>query len=440
MHCLAASGGPLWSSVMQIELDERALNMFAGWDCTATPVPVAYLTNVYPKVSHSFIRREILALERQGFKVLRISIRRCTEALPDTSDRLEAERTVVLLDGHARLAAALIARMLCRPGTFAMALRMAVSTGFRSASGIGRSLAYLAEACRLVGMLESAGIRHMHVHFGTNPAAVARLVHALSGITYSITLHGPDEFDAPQALLLSEKVASAAFVVAISNFGRGQLMRWSRIVDWPKIKVVRCGIDRRQMDGENLPAGQSRPGSNDLVCIARLNSQKGLSLLLEAAADVAREHPFSLRIIGDGELRPHLKAQIATLGLQGRVTLLGWRDAEDIRREILAARALILPSFAEGLPIVLMEALALGRPVVATCVAGIPELVDEQCGWLVPAGSRPALAAALREVLDTHPRRLACMGEIGRERVLRYHDADRNAAQLADLLRPLAKG
>lgn len=426
---------------MQIDLDERTLRTFAGWGGTLTPLPIAYLTNAYPKVSHSFIRREIIALERQGFEVLRVSIRRCTEALPDASDRLEAERTLVLLDGrHVRLAAALIAQMLTRPWTFARALTLAVGMGFRGASGIARSLAYLVEACRLVGMLKRAGIRHMHVHFGTNPAAVARLAHKLSGITYSITLHGPDEFDAPQALLLSEKVASASFVVTISNFGRGQLMRWSRIADWPKIKVIRCGVDRRLLDDENPSDPPSRPTSNDLVCIARLSTQKGLSLLLEAAADVAREHQFTLRIIGDGELRPHLEAQIAALRLDQHVKLLGWRDAEDVRREILAARALILPSFAEGLPVVLMEALALGRPVVATCIAGIPELVDEQCGWLIPAGSRPALAEALREVLDTHPGRLACMGEIGRERVLRNHDADRNAAQLADLLRPLAKG
>lgn len=425
---------------MQIDLDERTLRTFAEWMSTPAPLQIAYLTNAYPKVSHSFIRREILALERQGFEVLRVSVRRTAETLPDASDRSEAERTLVLLDRPDRLASAIIAQILARPRALARALMMAISMGFRGASGIARSLAYMAEACRLVRMLERAGIRHMHVHFGTNPAAVARLAHKLSGITYSMTLHGPDEFDAPQALLLSEKIASAAFVVAVSNFGRGQLMRWSQISDWPKIKVIRCGLDRPLLEGGPRSGPPLHTDPHVLVCVARLNTQKGLSLLLEAAAEVARDHCFSLRIVGDGELRPHLEAQIAALDLQGRVTLLGWRDAEAVRREISAARALILPSFAEGLPVVLMEALALGRPVVATCVAGIPELVDEQCGWLVPAGSRPALAAALREVLGTPPNRLATMGEIGRARVLRNHDADRNAAQLADLLRPLATG
>lgn len=425
---------------MQIVLDERTLRSFDKWRCRDAPVPIAYLTNAYPKVSHSFIRREILALERQGFEVLRISIRPGREPLPDAADRMEAERTSALLNGdYTRLFAALSTEALTRPRKFAQALMLAISTGYRGASGIGRSLAYLAEACLLVRLLNKAGIGHVHVHFGTNPAAVALLARQLSGISYSVTLHGPDEFDAPKSLLLSEKIASAAFVIAVSDFGRGQLMRWARICDWPKIKVIRCGVDRRLLAGD--PAGPlSLPRSNILVCVARLSSQKGLNLLLEAAADVARDRHFSLRIIGDGEMRLQLEAQIVALGLERCVTLTGWRDAEAVRGEILAARALVLPSFAEGLPLVLMEALALGRPVVATCIAGIPELVDEQCGWLVPAGSRPALAEALRDVLDCHPARLAFMAEIGRERVVRNHNADRNAAQLADLLRPLAKG
>ena len=424
---------------MQIVLDERRLNAFDRWCGAVTPLPIGYLTNVYPKVSHSFIRREIAALERQGFKVHRFSIRASGEELPDPADQMEAEQTIVLLDGpRMRLFAAFLTLFFRRPYRFAQALVLALGAGLRGHSGLIRSIAYLMEACLLVRMMEEAGIRHVHVHFGTNPAAVARLAHALSGITYSMTLHGPDEFDAPASLLLSEKMASASFVVAVSDFGRGQLMRWARMADWPKIKVVRCGLERRLLEEE--PPTASLPNSNILVCVARLSSQKGLNLLLEAAAEVARDHLFSLRIIGDGEMRPQLETQIRTLGLERRVTLTGWRDAESVRREILSARALILPSFAEGLPVVIMEALALGRPVVATCIAGIPELVDEQCGWLVPAGSRPALAEALREALDCHPGRLACMAEIGRERVLRNHNADRNAAQLADLFRPLVGG
>ncbi|MBB4640961.1 glycosyltransferase family 4 protein [Rhizorhapis suberifaciens] len=424
---------------MQIVLDERRLSARDGWYGRVAPLRIAYLTNVYPKVSHSFIRREIAALERQGFDVHRFSIRTSGETLPDPDDQSEATRTAVLLDGpRMRLFSALLWQSLRHPVRFAKTLALAVGSGLRGQAGIVRSAAYLVEACLLVRMLQNASIRHVHVHFGTNPAAVARLANKLAGITYSMTLHGPDEFDAPASLLLAEKIAGASFVVAVSDFGRGQLMRWAHIADWPKIKVVRCGLDRQLLDEE--PSASSLPHSNVLVCVARLSSQKGLNLLIEAAAEVARDHLFSLRIVGDGEMRPQLEAQIKALGLERRVTLTGWKDAEAVRREILGARALILPSFAEGLPVVLMEALALGRPVVATCIAGVPELVDEQCGWLVPAGSRPALAEALREALECHPGRLACMAEIGRERVLRNHNGDRNAALLADLLRPLVGG
>lgn len=425
---------------MQAAFDRRWPAFISRQKLGAPRPRVAYLTNAYPKVSHSFIRREIQALERQGFDVMRISIRPCEATLPDAEDRHEAEQTSVLLDGYpVQLVAALIERSLTRPARFLRTLGLAISTGFRSAAGVGRSLAYLAEACRLSRLLQRANIRHVHVHFGTNPAAVARLTRHLSGITYSMTLHGPDEFDAPQSLLLAEKIANASFVVAVSSFGRGQLMRWSPADDWPKIKVIRCGVDRQLIDSPRPVNGAaSLNWPRTLVCVARLSAQKGLSLLMEAIADVAQEQRFQVRIVGDGELRPQLEAQIAAFGLGDRVTLLGWRDAQDVRKEILNARALILPSVAEGLPVVLMEAMALGRPVVATCIAGIPELVDERCGWLVPAGSSPALAEALREALACPPSELASMGAEGRARVLRHHNAERNAMQLAALLRPLA--
>ena len=395
---------------------------------------VAYLTNVYPKVSHSFIRREIEALERQGYDVLRVSVRSSREGgeLPDPRDQVEALRTQVLLDGRAaRLAGDMATLLLHRPPRFLRALHQSLSAGRRGGSGMVRSLAYFAEACRLVRLLEAQGIRHLHAHFGTNPAAVARLVALLSDVSYSFTVHGPDEFDAARSLLLREKVQDAAFVVAISDYGRAQLMRWSRTADWSKIKVVRCGVDEGLLRGpQGPPAGV--PGR--LVCVGRLSAQKGFSLLLRAIARLDHED-LQLRIVGDGELRPELEAQIAALGLGERVTLLGAGSAEDVRREIAQARALVLPSFAEGLPVVLMEALALGRPVIATRIAGIPELVDDRCGWLIAAGSEEELARALDRALACEPALLARMGSAGRQQVLRNHDVDRNAGQLSALLR-----
>ncbi|WOK36600.1 glycosyltransferase family 4 protein [Sphingomonas sp. C3-2] len=402
------------------------------------PARVAYLTNAYPKVSHSFIRREIRALEQQGFEILRISIRPGDANLPEAEDRAEADRTVTMLNGRwLPFLTATLAQAIRRPIRFLKACAFAATTGVRSEAGLFKSMVYLVEACFLVRLLAAHGLRHVHVHFGTNPATVAMLAHQLAAITFSVTLHGPDEFDAPKALHIREKVASASFVVAISNFGLAQLMRWSDPEDWRKIKVIRCGVDQRLLQSSANDQANVGIWSNTLVCIARLSAQKGLNLLLRAVARLAHDHEFTVRIIGDGELRAELEKDIRTLGLEQHVVLLGWRGVDDVRKEILAARAMVLPSLAEGLPVVLMEALALGRPVVTTCIAGIPELVDEACGCLVAAGSDAALAQAIEEILTASPPRLAQMGAIGRERVIRSHNVDRNTSTLAALLRPL---
>lgn len=394
-------------------------------------IRVAYLTNVYPKTSHSFIRTEIEALTRAGIEVERITIRRSEDVLVDPRDVAEAGRTAALLDGnHLGLALSGLRLFARSPLRAVAALRLAMTGA--GAPDLLRALVYFAEAAVLAERMRRAGVRHVHVHFGTNPAAVARIASRMGPLTYSFTVHGPDEFDAPLALELPGKIADAAFVAGVSDYGRGQLMRWSDTRHWRRIEVVRCSVARSFL--ESVPASVDAD-SRTLVCVARLSAQKGITLLVEAAALIARDQRFEIRLIGDGEQRATIEKRIAELGLADRVRLLGWRSSDEVRREIAAARALILPSFAEGLPIVLMEALALGRPVVATAIAGVPELVDARNGWLIPSGSVDALADALRAVLRADPERLRAMGAVGRERVLRLHDPDRNAARMADLLR-----
>jgi glycosyltransferase involved in cell wall biosynthesis len=405
---------------------------------TPGPVRVAYLTNVYPKISHSFIRNEILALERQDFAVTRLTIRPSSDVFSDVTDRNEKDNTITLLDGHvtAMLWSAL-GRMVRRPRAFVRALAVTYSAYQCGTPGLVRCAAYFLEACRLADRMEQAGIRHVHVHFGTNPATVARIASRLGPLSYSLTMHGPDEFDAPERLQLGEKVADAQFVVAISAFGRSQIMRWSTPQDWQKITVVRCGSDPLFMH-HVIPIIDTGLSDNYLVCVARLSPQKGIALLIEAAAIVAESHHFHLKIIGDGPMRAQIEAQIEALNLQDVVTLCGWRDPQSVWREMLAARALVLPSFAEGLPVVIMEALALGRPVIATSISGISELVDSATGWIIPAGSVTALASAMIDALDTSTEHLRAMGDVGRHRVWAGHDIDENVADLADLLRPLA--
>lgn len=388
---------------------------------------IAYLVNRYPAVSHSFIRREILGLEAAGHEVLRFTLRAPEADLPDPADRAEAARTTVVLAQPRRaLLAAALGRAVRRPGRFLAALRTAVAMGQGAPARVARQLAYLVEACWLAGRI--GGATHLHAHFGTNPAAVARLLHRLTGLRYSFTVHGPEEFDGPLALDLPGKIADAHAAVAISSYGRSQLMRWTPVERWGRLRIVRCGVDRG-FAAAPVPPPAAAPA---LVCVARLSGQKGLPLLVEAAALLrARGIAFHLTLIGDGELRGEVERLIAARGLDDAVAVTGYLDAAAIRARLAAARAMVLPSFAEGLPVVLMEALALAVPVVTTFVAGIPELVDEQCGWLVPAGSPERLADAMAAALAADPARLRAMGEAGRARVLAAHDADANAHALA---------
>jgi glycosyltransferase involved in cell wall biosynthesis len=393
-------------------------------------VRIAYLVNQYPKVSHSFIRREILALERQGVEVARFALRGWDAAVADAEDESERARTRYLLRGGLLpLAAALFGTALGSPVRFARALSLAVRMSRGSDRSLPYHLAYLAEACLLRSWLREADVAHLHAHFGTNGAEVAMLAHVLGGPAYSFTVHGPEEFDRPEALGLREKASRAAFVVAISSYGRAQLMRWIRFRDWPKIEVVHCGVDAAYLTGAPVPV----PDAPRLVCVGRLCEQKGQVLLIEAVARlVARGVRLEIVLAGDGELRAEVEAAIARHRLQTCVRITGWIDGNQVRRELLAARALVLPSFAEGLPVVVMEALALQRPVVTTYIAGIPELVCAgEHGWLVPAGDVAALAEAIQAAIDAPVEALSRMGEAGRVRVLERHSVDVEAARLA---------
>ncbi|MDP6539820.1 MAG: glycosyltransferase [Planctomycetota bacterium] len=393
---------------------------------------VAYLTNQYPRTSHTFVRREIAALEELGVEVERFAIRPAGEDLVDERDRAELGRTRVLLDrGVLGLAAGLALALVTRPAAAARAAAAAVAMGRRSERGVARHLAYLAEAALLVRALERSCASHLHAHFGTNSAAVARLCRLLGGPPYSFTVHGPEEFDAPHALSLPAKIADAAFVCAISSFGRSQLYRLVPRREWEKIVVVPMGVDEAFLD-EAL--ARPVPAAPRLVCVGRLCEQKGQLLLVDAVARVvAAGREVHLRLVGDGELRAAVEERIAHHGLRERVEVVGWADTERVREELLAARALVLPSFAEGLPVVLMEALALGRPVLSTFVAGIPELVRPgECGWLVPAGCVDSLSAALAEVLDASPEDLAALGTAGRRRVAERHHVRAGAHALRE--------
>lgn len=401
---------------------------------------LAYLVNTYPRASHTFIRREIAALEALGHTVHRFAMRSDRAALKDAADLAEDARTEHVLKDRAALARSALTMPL-RPG-FAAALRLAMSCGARGAGGGDgtggrlRHLIYLAEGAHIAARCRALGITHLHAHFGTNSATVAMLAHALGGPGFSFTVHGPEEFDAPRALSLGQKSARARFTVAISSFGRSQLCRWTDPALWPCLRVVHCGIDPAAF-GAPAPLP---PGGPHLVAVGRLSEQKGFGLVMDALALAAPSHPgLTLTLVGDGPLRATLQSRVAALGLSQVVTFAGWQDEAGVRAALCAANALILPSFAEGLPVVIMEAMAAGRPVIATAIAGIPELVvPGQTGWLVPAGDAAALAGAIGALAATSPADLAAMGTAARARVLARHDVNDQAGRLAAMFAEFA--
>ena len=395
---------------------------------------IAYLVNQYPKISHSFIRREILALERQGYKVQRLAMRGWKDELRDEEDvRERAVTRYVLQDGAVAMAMDVVRMAVKRPVRFAKALALACKIGLRADRPLPLHLIYLAEACRIVPWMAAHGARHLHAHFGTNSTEVAMLASMLGGPAYSFTVHGPEEFDKPELLWLGEKIRRSAFVVAVSSFGRSQLFRWAAYADWTKVQVVHCGID----PGFHAVPPRPSPAAPRLVCVGRLCEQKGQMLLVRAVrAVVAKGIPIHLVLAGDGEMRGEIEALIAASNLGSHISITGWINGDQVREEMLSARAMVLPSFAEGLPVVVMEAMALRRPVLTTYIAGIPELVRHgETGWLFPAGDVEALAAALEACLAATPAQLEAMGEAGHQRVLARHAGDTEAAKLAQLMR-----
>lgn len=390
---------------------------------------LAYLMNTYPITSTTFVRREIQAHEAAGVPVARFAIRDWNEVLVDPRDRDEIGKTTYILkQGGAALAGRTVREVFTNPVGFARALKATLHLATRPGGTGVKNVAYLVEAVFFKQAARARGVHHVHAHFSTNSAAVALLARQMGGPSYSFTAHGPDEFDDPVANGLSVKVAHAAFVVAITDYARGVILTATAEADAGKVHVVRCGI---ALDDFDLTPP---PENKRIVCVGRLCPAKAQKLLLAAVAPLVSHIPdLELVLIGDGPDRAAIEAQIADLGLAAHVTLAGWASGEDVRAAIQGARIFALPSFAEGLPIVLMESLAMGRAVVTTRITGIPELVDAGCGWIVDPGDVPALRDAILQALTVDSATLVQLADTGRARVVRDHDQSQNAAQLRGL-------
>lgn len=395
---------------------------------------VAYLVNQYPMVSLSFIRREIVAIEAQGMSVARFSIRPTTMRLVDEADRLELEQTRAILGaGMAALLGAAMATLITRPLFFVKAMAITIGLGRRSDRGVMRHLAYLAEACLLRRWLARDRIQHLHVHFATNSTTVAMLCRILGGPGYSFTMHGSACFDKIETIGIEQKVAASRFVVAVSQYGCSQIYRYIPHAHWHKVKLIHCGVDSAFVNQQPLPLSD-RPR---LVCVGRLVEQKGQILLIEAAARLKKQGlNMELVLVGDGPMRKTIEQLIQKHNLKDRVRITGWASNEQVRQQLLEARAMVLPSFCEGLPVVIMESLAMGRPVISTYIAGIPELLrHKENGWLVFAGCIDSLVDAMRQAIEMDIQKLNDMGRSGRELVLHQHNASTEAGKLIELFR-----
>ena len=385
---------------------------------------------VHPVTSQTFVRTEILAHEAVGQRVSRFSVRPWDwggATLVDPDDLEEARQTTVLLSGGlAGLLGPAMAEMIRRPFGAFRALVMAMRLVIQGGPKRFYNFVYFIEAAKLCALSRAAGVTHVHCHFSANTASVALLANRMGGPGYSFTVHGPDELPGMRENGIVPKVRHATAVAAITDYCRRTILAATEGEGADKVHIVRCGLELGRFQPTPVPED-----SKTLVCVGRLCPQKAQTLLVEAAARLKQSHPdLRILLIGDGETRPEVETMLEREGLRDRVVLHGWANGDEVRAAISAARALILPSFAEGLPMVIMEAMALGRPVISTRIAGIPELLDDTCGWIVDAGDVAALAASIAACLDASGERLTAMGDEGRRRVEQRHDQAKNARSL----------
>lgn len=396
--------------------------------------PIAYLTGDYPKISHTFILREVQQLRARGVEVIPCSIRRPAPAdLPGREEQDEVARTFYVKAAAKNPLRTLAAhgRALRRsPATWAKTLALAIRMRSPGLKALIWQLFYFLEAGVLADHLRRNKVQHLHNHFGNSSCSVAVLAAELAGIPFSFTEHGPAIFFEVDRWALPEKIARARFVVAITHFCRSQLMLFSDPKHWGKIAIVHCGVD---------PAAYRRdPGGTGkrVAFVGRLDPVKGALLLVEAMAEVLKVHPdATLTLAGDGPARAPAEARTRELGISAAVRFAGFMTQGQVADLLATSDMLVLPSFAEGLPVVYMEALASLIPVVASRVAGVQELVEDGVtGYTVPPGD---IASILDRILRlmANPSAAQAMGEAGRKAVEAGFDISHEGAWLAQIFR-----
>lgn len=392
--------------------------------------PLAVLMSRFPLVTETFILREVIELERQGRPVRLVPILHerpevmHREALPWMGRVLHAP----LLS--AAVAAASLRALRRRPGRVLRLFGRLAAASAGSPGFLVKTLAIFPKSLWVAERLEAEGASHLHAHFATHPATLALIVSSLTGIPWSVTVHAHDIF--VSRVLLREKLAAARFVRAISRFNQEYLERLYPELEG-RVRVIHVGIDPEVY--RRLPPPPAGPAV--LLCVASLRPYKGHAVLLEACRLLKdRGAVFRCELVGDGPLGPELERRIAELGLRDLVKLAGALPQNEVARRLGRSSVFVLPSVVapdgqmEGIPVALMEAMAAGRPVVASDLSGIPELVQDGVnGLLVQPGDAEGIAAALKRLIDD-PGLGRALGERGRERVEREFRLDGTVAEL----------
>ena len=397
---------------------------------------IAYVISRYPSISHVFILREVLALRRNGVDVHTFTIRRPgPDQLLSDDDRREAARThAVVPPQFGELVMAHLGALATRPGRYLSTLRLALALRGRGARATLWQIFYFGEAALMWRQCRRRGIRHIHAHHANVSSDVALLASNLGGEgwSWSFTMHGSTEFFDVREHRLAQKAERARFVVCVSHHGRSQIMSLVGPEHWDKLVVIHCGVDVSVFEPGDREASGATP---EILTVGRVVPVKGQALLVEALADLhARGIDCRLTIVGDGPQLEDLKALAGRLGVSGAIQFAGAVGQDQIRGYYARASVFALTSFAEGLPVVLMEAMAMGLPVVASGITGVPELVEDGVsGLLVLPGHRGELADALGRVLSLSEDDRRAMGRVGREKVAAEFDIEETAVQLTEL-------
>jgi colanic acid/amylovoran biosynthesis glycosyltransferase len=393
---------------------------------------LAYLLSIYPATSHTFFLNEIAELRKLGFTIDVASINKPAGATSELEASALATTYYLKATKPAHIFLVLLKTLFTQPRVVLRGLRAALQLDGWNLPASCYALLYLLEALLLGDWLRRRGHTHLHIHFGGPVATVGMLTSMAWRLTYSMTIHGPEEFYDVEKFHLRRKVERAQFVLCISDYCRSQVMKVSDPVHWAKLHVVRLGVDHCVFaPGPSV----DRSGALEIICVGRMVPAKGHLVLLRAFAKLLRcGYDLRLRLIGDGVERSGLESFVRSEKIESAVIFEGSLSHEATRQKLALADIFVLASFAEGLPVALMEAMAMEVPCVSTFVAGIPELIRDSIeGLLVPPSSEQALFTVLERVIcDAGFRR--DLAAAGRRRVIAFYDLQHNVRLLADML------